>query len=86
MILGVHDRQQPTAVQKAYRLKALQYNELYSEPHFRYDVALLQLDGIVEISNEVKPIALPPEGSRIAPGKICYVTGTILSTKYEVQV
>lgn len=43
--------------------------------HLRKDIALLQLDGEVQLSDKVNTVCLPPKGSRIPPGTECFITG-----------
>ena len=47
----------------------------FSRRHFRNDIALLQLNGSVTLSNEVGTICLPAAGNRTAAGAQCYITG-----------
>ncbi|KAK3704846.1 hypothetical protein QZH41_017569, partial [Actinostola sp. cb2023] len=49
-------------------------HSLFNTNHLKYDVAILLLNGTVEISSKVRPIKLPSQGSRIASGKTCYIT------------
>ncbi|KAK3717103.1 hypothetical protein QZH41_016134 [Actinostola sp. cb2023] len=75
VVNGGHDRRKNTPFQKTFRVKRLVYHHHYFRRHLRYDVALLQLTASVRISKGVQIVALPRQGSRIAPGRICYVTG-----------
>lgn len=43
--------------------------------HLRKDIALLQLDGEVQLSDKVNTVCLPLKGSRIPPGTECFITG-----------
>lgn len=43
--------------------------------NIRFDIALLQLDGSIRLSEQVNTVCLPPSNSRINPGKNCYITG-----------
>lgn len=44
--------------------------------NLNFDVALLQLDRPIQMSNKARAVCLPGQGSRIRPGSQCYITGT----------
>ena len=73
--VGAHIRTGTTAVQQAFNLKKLFKHEGFSMSHLRKDIALLQLDGEVQLSDKVNTVCLPPKGSRISPGTECFITG-----------
>ncbi|KAK3753043.1 hypothetical protein QZH41_008769, partial [Actinostola sp. cb2023] len=76
VIVGGHNRRKKTRYQKTFRVKRLFYHHYYLRRHLKYDMALLQLAGSVRISRGVKIVRLPRKNSRVAIGKICYVTET----------
>jgi len=47
--------------------------------NLNFDVALLQLNRPIQMSNEARAVCLPQQGSRIQPGSQCYITGTGLA-------
>ena len=73
--VGAHIRTGTTAVQQTFNLKKLFKHEGFSMSHLRKDIALLQLDGEVQLSDKVNTVCLPPKGSRIPPGTECFITG-----------
>ena len=52
-------------------------HELYQSRIYNYDVALLQLDRPIQMSNKARAVCLPRQGSRIRPGSQCYLTGLL---------
>lgn len=44
--------------------------------NLNFDVALLQLSRPIQMSNKVRAVCLPKQGSRIRPGTRCYIKGT----------
>ena len=44
--------------------------------NLNFDVALLQLNRPIQMSNKARAVCLPRQGSRIRPGSQCYIKDT----------
>jgi len=75
VIVGVHDRTGMTQHQKSYKLKRIIKHEQYHRNHLRNDIALLQMETSIDPSLHVNVVCLPKAGTRVEPGKQCYITG-----------
>lgn len=71
---GAHRITQTTSVQEELNLKALYHHSEFA--NLKNDIALLQLERPVQLSDKVMPACLPT--SRPAPGQACYITGKTL--------
>ena len=54
--------------------------------HLKNDIALLELESPVTLSDKVNTICLPMQDSRITDGHKCYITGNVsFNTKLKSQ-
>ena len=51
--------------------------------HLQNDIAVLKLASPVTLTPQIQTICLPSQGSRVAAGHQCYISG--LATEYELQ-
>ena len=80
-LLGAHSRTGTTQFQKSYNLRQIIKHKGYSRRHLRNDIALLQLETPIDASLHVNVVCLPKAGTRVGPGKKCYLTGKSTPTK-----
>ena len=73
--LGAHTIRGTTAVQQAIRVHQVFAHEGFSYSHLKNDIALLKLATPAMLSDKVNTVCLPEQGSRIAAGHQCYITG-----------
>ena len=78
--LGAHKRTGTTDVQQAIKVKKLFAHEGFSYGHLRNDIALLELESPVTLSDKVNTVCLPIQDSRITDGHKCYITGNVSFT------
>lgn len=75
VVVGAHKRTGTTDVQQAIKVKKLFAHEGFSYGHLRNDIALLELESPVTLSDKVNTVCLPIQDSRITDGHKCYITG-----------
>ena len=79
LLSGAHVRTGVTAVQQSLRLKKIIQHSGFSMRHSRNDIALLQLEQPVQLSSKVNLVCLPQEGTKVAPGTSCYISGNCMN-------
>ena len=75
MFEGAHKRSGTTSVQQTFRLKALYKHSGFSMQNLMHDIALLELDGKVKLSDKVNTVCLPTRDA--ADGAKCFITGNV---------
>lgn len=75
VVVGAHRRTGTTQFQKSYKLRQIIKHKGYSRSHLRNDIAVLQLETPIDASLHVNVVCLPKAGTRVVPGKNCYLTG-----------
>lgn len=74
-VSGAHKRLGVTAVQKSHKVKKVIRHRGFSMRHLKNDIALLELEQPVMLSNKVNLVCLPSRGSSAVVGSKCYITG-----------
>lgn len=70
---GAHAQRERPSNDQVFGLSRVIMHERYRQLNF--DVALLQLNRPIQMSQKAKPVCLPQHGSRARPGTQCYITG-----------
>lgn len=83
--LGAHARSGTTAVQQVIRVQQVFAHEDFCYSHLKNDIALLKLATPATLSDKVNTVCLPEQGSRIAAGHQCYITGISHSIELKVD-
>ena len=73
VVEGAHKRTGSTSVQQTFRLKNLHIHAGFTMQNLRDDIAVLELDGRVKLSDKVNTVCLP--NGDVAVGAKCYITG-----------
>lgn len=74
-LTGAHIRTGTTSVQQTFNLRQLFKHESFNMRELRNDIALLQLNGRVKLSDKVNTVCMPQPGDKVSPGSRCYITG-----------
>lgn len=74
-LTGAHIRTGTTSVQQTFNLRQLFKHESFNMRELRNDIALLQLNGRVKLSDKVNTVCMPQLGDKVSPGSRCYITG-----------
>ncbi|XP_066028805.1 chymotrypsin-like protease CTRL-1 [Pocillopora verrucosa] len=75
VVVGAHIRTGTTSVQQTFNLRQLFKHESFNMRELRNDIALLQLNGRVKLSDKVNTVCMPQPGDKVSPGSRCYITG-----------
>ena len=75
LLAGAHSLSGSTPVQEAFTVKRIINHPDFEFTTLQNDIALLELNGNVTLSQKVNLVCLPPQGSRIPPGTLCEITG-----------
>ncbi len=74
VLVGNHNRLRSEPSEQWFRLKQIiQHPEYDSQDSFRNDLALLELNGMIEYTAEVQPLCLTRAG--VEPGQLCATAG-----------
>ena len=70
---GGHRRLGSTSVQQTFRVKTLHKHSGFTMQNLKHDVAVLQLERPVQLSDKVTTICLPDQDAHL--NSKCYITG-----------
>ena len=70
---GAHRRQGSTIVQETFGVRTLHKHSGFTMSNLKHDVAVLQLDGNVKLSDKVNTVCLPDRDADL--NSQCYITG-----------
>ncbi|CAH3173675.1 unnamed protein product [Porites evermanni] len=73
VVAGAYRRKGTTDVQQTFKLTLLHIHEDFSMRHLKNDIALLQLDRPVKLSDKVSTVCLPNQAPDLKAN--CYITG-----------
>ena len=73
ILIGAYRRKGTTDVQQTFKLTSLHIHEDFSMRHLKNDIALLQLDRPVKLSDKVSTVCLPSQAPDLKAN--CYITG-----------
>ena len=73
LCLGAHRRKGTTNVQQNLKVKAIHTHSGFSMKHLNHDIAVLQLERPVELSDKVATVCLPNKLPDL--NAKCYITG-----------
>ena len=77
-LLGAHRRTGTAAVQESIKVKKVIQHAEFNVRYLKNDIALLELERPVKLSDNVNLVCLPQQGARVAPGTKCYITGNYM--------
>ncbi|XP_022803816.1 chymotrypsinogen B-like [Stylophora pistillata] len=75
VVVRAHARTGTTYVQQTFRLRQLFKHEGFDMGKLQNDIALLQVNGRVRLSDKVNTVCMPQKGKRVPAGSRCYITG-----------
>ncbi|XP_042563315.1 ovochymase-2 isoform X2 [Clupea harengus] len=75
-IIGDHDQRVADQGEQRFRLKRVRIHEKYRTfSPMNYDIALLELDGLIQFGEHVQPLCLPLPSEKFPPRTSCIVGG-----------
>ncbi len=74
---GAHRRMGTTSVQQTFRVKTLHKHSGFTMQNLKHDIAVLQLERSVQLSDKVTTVCLPDNDADL--NSKCYITGLTLS-------
>uniref|UniRef100_A0A914Z190 Neurotrypsin n=1 Tax=Panagrolaimus superbus TaxID=310955 RepID=A0A914Z190_9BILA len=72
--IGDWDTEVDEGTEQEFNISRLHFYPLY-EDIFQHDIAIVEINGLIEFSPYAQPICLPPTGYLYQPGQKCVVTG-----------
>ena len=76
IIIGGHSRTGSTSVQQTFGVKTLHKHSGFTMQNLKHDIAVLQLEGIAQLSEKVTTVCLPDKDADL--NSKCYITGLTL--------